>query len=394
MVNGNCMCINFYNQNKTGCINKIPNGYYNDDIDARTIKKCPEKCGTCSYESIITYNNLCVTCNIDEEYYPKLDDSNNKETFIECYKGEQESFYLDTNFEITDISTHININKTELINKKIENMINEFNLLNIENGYNVEVKEENILIELTSTKNEKHNENNNKVTIDIGQCENILKNIYNISDNYSLYIIKIIAEEEGMKIPKVEYEIYYPLYNQSLVKLNLDSCKETKVGISIPVTISDDINKYNPKSQYYNDICSKAKSECGSDITLNDRKNEFINNNMSLCEENCDLINYNYETKKVKCSCDMKIKIPILDDIKFDKNAFLESFIDINNIINIRILKCFKAVFNNSLKDNYGFFILLIIILLFLLCIIIFSIKSYNNLKVDINEIVIALKSK
>ena len=115
---------------------------------------------------------------------------------------------------------------------------------------------------------------------------------------------------------------------------------------------------------------------------------------MSLCEENCDLINYNYETKKVKCSCDMKIKIPILDDIKFDKNAFLESFIDINNIINIRILKCFKAVFNNSLKDNYGFFILLIIILLFLLCIIIFSIKSYNNLKVDINEIVIALKSK
>ena len=139
--------------------------------------------------------------------------------------------------------------------------------------------------------------------------------------------MKLIVKEEGMKIPKVEYEIYYPLYNQSLVKLNLDSCKETKVGISIPVTISDDINKYNPKSQYYNDICSKAKSECGSDITLNDRKNEFINNNMSLCEENCDLINYNYETKKVKCSCDMKIKIPILDDIKFDKIHFLKALL-------------------------------------------------------------------
>ena len=301
------------------------------------------------------------------------------------------------NFEITEINTYKNINKTELINQKIVNMINEFNLSDIENGNNKEIREENILIELTSTKNEKDNENNNKnkVTIDIGQCENILKDIYNISYNDSLYIIKLIAEEEGMKIPKVEYEVYYLLYNQSLSKLNLEPCKDANIEISIPVSIDDDnIDKYNKNSKYYNDICSKTTSESGTDINLNDRKNEFINNNMTLCEENCELIYYNYETKRVKCSCNMKLSMPLIEDIKFDKKELYKSFIDIKNIINIGILKCFKAVFNDSLIYNYGFFILLFIFLLFIVCIIIFSIKSYNNLRMDINDIVIALKNK
>ena len=170
----------------------------------------------------------------------------------------------ENNFEITEINTYKKINKTELINQKIENIINEFNFSDIENGNNKEIREENILIELTSTKNEKDNEinNKNKVTIDIGQCENILKDIYNISYNDSLYIIKLIAEEEGMKIPKVEYGVYYLLHNQSLSKLNLDSCLNTKIDISIPVSINDNLDKYNPKSKYYNDICSKTISEC------------------------------------------------------------------------------------------------------------------------------------
>ena len=49
--------------------------------------------------------------------------------------------------------------------------------------------------------------------MNLGQCENILKNEYNISKNDSLYILQIIYEEQGMKIPKLEYGVYYPLYN-------------------------------------------------------------------------------------------------------------------------------------------------------------------------------------
>ena len=63
--------------------------------------------------------------------------------------------------------------------------------------------------------------------------------------------------------------------------------------------ISDTLDKYNPKSNYYNNICSKTTSESGTDISLNDRRNEFIENNMSLCEENCDLVEYDEKKEKV-----------------------------------------------------------------------------------------------
>ena len=61
--------------------------------------------------------------------------------------------------------------------------------------------------------------------------------------------------------------------------------------------------------------------------SLKDRKNEFVYNNMSLCEENCDLINYNKSTEKVKCSCDIKLSIPSDYDIKFNKNDFFKNLL-------------------------------------------------------------------
>ena len=49
-----------------------------------------------------------------------------------------------------------------------------------------------------------------------------------------------------MKIPKIEYEIYYPLYNSTnLTKLNLSFCKGSKIEISIAIKINDKIDKYN-----------------------------------------------------------------------------------------------------------------------------------------------------
>ena len=108
--------------------------------------------------------------------------------------------------------------------------------------------------------------------MDLGQCEYNIKKDYNISENDSLYILQIISEEVGMKIPKLEYEVYYPLNNDGneLIKLNLTSCKGTKIEISIIVEINDSLDKYNPKSEYYNDICAKATSESGTDINLKD----------------------------------------------------------------------------------------------------------------------------
>ena len=77
-------------------------------------------------------------------------------------------------------------------------------------------------------------------------------------------------------------------------------------------------------SDLYNDICYIFTSENGTDKPLKDRQNEFINNNMSVCEENCDFYEYDNFAKRAKCSCFTKINFPLISQIKFDKkNYFL-----------------------------------------------------------------------
>ena len=191
-----------------------------------------------------------------------------------------------------------------------------------------------------------------------------------------------------MKIPKIDYEIYYPFCDNNLTKLNLNFCKGTKIEISIPVTINDILDKYNPKSGYYNDICYKATSDSGTDISIKDRRNEFIQNNMTLCEENCDLINYNYTNEKVKCSCDIKTNINPNYDYKFNKNEFFKSFTDIKNIANINIIKCYQIILDKkNLIRNYGFFLIGSIMLLFKITIFIFVFISYKKIKKDLFNI-------
>ena len=287
------------------------------------------------------------------------------------------------------------VNKSIFATEQKNQIMSEINKTKLENGNDEEIKEDNIIIALTTTSNQKNNENINKTSINLGECEYKLKWYYNISINDSLYIIKIDLKEEGMKIPKIEYEVYYPFNSSNnLTKLNLSICKNIKIKLSIPVTINESLDKYNISSNYYNDICTTTTSQKGTDITLSDRKNEFINNNMTLCEENCELIDYNYTTKKAKCSCDIKINIPNIDKIKFDKDLLRISFIDINNMMNFKIIKCYKNVFTkNKLKSNLGFLINFIVILLFIITLIIFLVKSWGQLYIDIKELILAKRN-
>ena len=116
---------------------------------------------------------------------------------------------------------------------------------------------------------------------------------------------------------------------------------------------------------------------------------------MTLCEENCDLIDYNYSSKIAKCSCDIKIKIPLMEEIKFDKDKLEKSFTDIKNIGNFKVMKCIKYVLNkNSLKNNYGFYIFIFIYALFFFCLILFYCKYYSYIEKEIKEIVNIKKEK
>ena len=362
-------------------------------------------CDICGKEFFLDQNNLIRTNNINISLINCLDE----EPSISCYdsceicnlKGNKthhnclkckDEFIYEINITNSSYKNCYKIDPSSL-QYTIDEIINEFNVTELNSGEDKKIIDKNKIIILTSTVNQKKNEESNNITMNLDQCENLLKSDYNISNNDSLYILQIISEEEGMKIPKIEYEVYYPLDGYNLKKLNLTSCKNSKIEISIKVSINGSIDKYNPKSDYYNDICSKTTSEDGTDITLKDRKNEFIENNMSLCEENCELIEYNTEKEKAKCSCGIKLDIIEKNDIKFNKEDFFKSFIDIKNMFNLNIIKCYKEVFKyKNLINNYGFFIAGSLIILYFISSFIFSVCSFNKIKRVIFNIIFSSK--
>ena len=260
----------------------------------------------------------------------------------------------------------------------------DYNTSYIENGNNEIIKFNNLKVTLTTTKNQNKNEKySNETTINLGECERIIKEAYNISYDEILFMKKIDVIEEGMIIPKTEFDVYYKINGINLIKLNLSYCRNIKIDISIPIKIEDNIDKYNSSSGYYNDICYISTSDESFDIPLKDRKEEFMNNNRTVCQENCFFSEYDNNINKVKCSCDVVESSSFFENIKIDKQKLYENFIDIKNIANINILKCYKVILSKKvIIKNYGSYFIMLVIIIHLIIIIIFYIKNiYNKIK-------------
>ena len=72
----------------------------------------------------------------------------------------------------------------------------------------------------------------------------------------------------------------------------------------------------------------------------------------------------------------------------------MKNFIDINNIGNLKIIKCIKDIFSiDFIYNNYGFFIFASIYILFLICLFTFYFKFYHTLINQIKEIATFLKT-
>ena len=87
------ICNNYYNYNKTDCIDTIPNGFYCNNSIEKTIDKCHENCETCIKGPINNYNN-CEFCK--KNYFKKYNDIFNNGSFINCYNN-LEKYYLNNN---------------------------------------------------------------------------------------------------------------------------------------------------------------------------------------------------------------------------------------------------------------------------------------------------------
>ena len=155
--------------------------------------------------------------------------------------------------------------------------LKDFNTTKIDEGNEQLFQTKKMKITLTTSKNQKNNLNNNTTNIDLGGCEEELKNFYNLTDNEILYIKKMDIIQEGMRIPKIEYDVYSKLFGDNLIKLNISICNKNDIYLYIPINNIGNLDQLNKSSDYYNDICSTATSESGTDIIHEDRQREYIN---------------------------------------------------------------------------------------------------------------------
>ena len=252
----------------------------------------------------------------------------------------------------------------------------------------------NIKIAFTTSFYQKNNINDNMTRIDLGECELSLRSFYNLINNETLYMKIYEIIQSGMRIPKIEYDVYSQLYYSNLTKLNLSICQKDEIFISIPVAISEteNLDILNSSSGYYNDICYTTTSESGTDITLKDRRNEYVNK--AVCQDDCDFSDYNFTSKKAKCSCKVKESSFSLKDMIIDKNKLLENFKNIKNIANLNILVCYKKLFTKrGISNNYGCYIIIAIIIFNIMSIFIFYKKQYDELKNKIKKIIFAIQN-
>ena len=400
------------------------------DIKINNYSNCYKNCSHYYYFDN-QFNFYCTESKSCPEEYPKLLEDKNECVVDNKIKYESTNLFQDKNEYSTEnkIIDSTIINTDKIINAENDNMnkIKDFlknstlnrgkneeikfyddlleyienyftsknyNKSKLEKGKDEIIETEKMKITLTTSENQKNNRDNNVTTLDLADCELSLRKKYNLINNETLYIKKIDINQEGMRIPKIEYDIYYNLSGIKLEKLNTSICYKDNINLFIPLELTENIESLNSTSGYFNDICYTTTSESGTDISLNDRKNEFINNNKAVCQEDCEFSEYDAINKKVKCSCDVKQSSESFAYMYINKTKLYENLKDFKNIANIKILKCFNKLMSGScLIKNIGSYIIIVILIFHIITIFIFYLKQLREIKNEIKEINLALNN-
>ena len=440
----NSTCLSGYpillNNRKT-CREIIPNNFYFDSSD-KIYKECYKSCENC-YDSGNYIIHNCIKC---KEDYKFINDSFIREK-NNCYEkcdyyyylkemNETQYYYCTHNDSCPEEYSKLIIQKNKCVNKcknddlyiyeynnicyeKCPNgtIINEiakicFNSTDNEKGKMISSfqeqiqngdidsllknisetkddyfqREEDIILQITTSENQKNNTKGNISSIDLGDCEDRLKEIYEINDTLPLIIFKLDYYSPDSLIPIIAYEIYHPL-NKS--KLDLKYCEDILIKLNIPVSIDENnLFKYDPNSVYYTDSCYSYTTENGTDIILKDRQKEFSDNNLSLCEKNCNYTGYSSESKQSYCDCNAKNEIDVFSNI-IDNSEKLNNDFSSSGSSNIITIKCTKTLFTKKgLLHNIASYIMLFIIAFFIISIFLFMRCGYPLLKDQINRII------
>jgi len=163
------------------CVSSCENDY-SYEFENKCYKSCPN--GT-KQTNFISEKNPIISTQIIEK---------NTEFFVPNYTIINNSINNSSNFiDSTIISNEINKEikvKDETISK-FQKEIQEGNLDSvlkdiIENREDFLLKDNDMIYQITTSENQKNKENNNISSIELGECENILKEVYNINESIPL----------------------------------------------------------------------------------------------------------------------------------------------------------------------------------------------------------------
>jgi len=411
--------------------------YYHDYDLAPFVGKdeddCGEACDVCLYNFTCTeklpYFNLetheCVEyCPMTDVFGSKCNISNPIAAIILLknplgWRNPYDAFTTPINIrEIIDSSFFEYIAKSYNIDvnsfsKDINNYLGNGKIYNLPESQIIVGN--NISIELTSFKLELEKlskifngeEDPKNSILDLSQCEALLKKKYGISDEEDLLIVKgdlVEKLSEAYLGSTVEYQVFSTSLG-AFLPLSDCSAEGTTVDIYTPAdnispitsfqykTASAIENEYNPwdfESPFYNDICTPFTNENGNDVLLDDRRKDYYNSDVTLCEENCQFIGYNISLKMYACKCGIKDEVggkP--SDFEFEYKEMPDDFLDlVSRRSNIKVFKCASQVFSaKGQKKNFGSYVLLACLASFIGVIIFHLVKEKTAIETNFSNL-------
>ncbi len=360
------------------CYEICPSYYYFNESNKYTCtEKCPE-----NYNKIILTKKKCVN-NCQDDNLVEFNGTCLKNCPKGTYNFENICKYNNTYNEKFDSNDIMTINFQEgITDGSFDEVIND--IITEEKDYSI--SNDNIMYQISTSNNQKISKKNIS-TIDIGECEIILKEKNDIDMSLPLIIFKRDYFIQDTLIPIIEYEVYDPI---SKSKLDLSDCDNT-VNLNIPVKIDEDeLYKYNPNDDYYKDECSSYTTDNGTDILIFDRKKEYSDKNFSLCEANCTYKGYDKINKQSICDCKIKTNIEYISNITNNPNILSQDFnVNENDLGYTNIFACTKNLFTvNGILLNMSSYILLFSLLYFAATSFFFKRRGYRILMNHINNII------
>ena len=155
---------------------------------------------------------------------------------------------------------------------------------------------------------------NNAPRVDLGECEDLLRDFYHIPDEDQLYIGQMVYNTtlNTSGTNPIQYEIY----TKDKKKLSFEPCNGVKVKVTQPLTNINNLNLelakqlaeegidiYNAESSIFNDICTTFSLD-GKDVSMSDRRAQVFTN-VTFCSDGCTLSKINYDTNEAECDCDI-----------------------------------------------------------------------------------------